>query len=169
MTITFYSQFWQPGFGKSGIQSSNGQPSVSHNLINVGGQGSNPLFVEDDYMDVDDYALLQAQFDNADLPTGIEEPFTLLPEYDLGLKKTQNSKLQLNNSKIKDLKWVILVCKSKRITLIDFLEQKRLLIRRNQVHHITLGLTWVLRKDLAVAVHFIQVSLDIMHHCILRE
>jgi hypothetical protein len=64
MTITFYSQFWQPGFGKSGIQSSNGQPSVSHNLINVGSQGSNPLFVEDDYlykfsddyMDVDDYA-----------------------------------------------------------------------------------------------------------------
>ena len=75
MTITFYSQFWQPGFGKSGIQSSNGQPLLSHNLINVGGQG-NPLFVEDDYiykfsddyMDEDEYALL--------LPTGIEESFT---------------------------------------------------------------------------------------------
>jgi hypothetical protein len=103
MTITFCSQFWQTGFGKSGIQSSNGQPLLSHNLINVGGQG-NPLFVEDDYiykfsddyMDEDEYALL--------LPTGIEEPFTLMPEYDLGLKKTQNSTIQLNNSKIQGSK-----------------------------------------------------------------
>ncbi|MCI03045.1 ubiquitin-conjugating enzyme, partial [Trifolium medium] len=62
----------------SGIQSSNRQPSVSHNLINVGGQGSNPLFIEDDYL----------------------YKFTLLPEYDLGLKKTRNGTLQLNNSKI---------------------------------------------------------------------
>ncbi|WJX73313.1 ubiquitin-conjugating enzyme [Trifolium repens] len=86
-----------PGFGKSGIQSSNGQPSASHNLINVGGQGSNPLFVEDDYvykfsddyMDEDEYALLlQAQFDNVDLPT-------LLPEYDLG--ESQHFELDINS------------------------------------------------------------------------
>ncbi|PNX63563.1 putative ubiquitin-conjugating enzyme E2 25-like protein [Trifolium pratense] len=75
----------------SGIQSSNCQPSISYNLINVGGQGCNPLFVEDEYA-----LLLQAQFDDnvecgVDLPTGIEAPFTLLPEYDLGLKKTRNT------------------------------------------------------------------------------
>jgi ubiquitin-conjugating enzyme E2 O len=39
-----------------------------------------------------------------DLPIGIEVPITLLPEYDLGLKKTQNSTLQLNNSKIQGSK-----------------------------------------------------------------
>jgi hypothetical protein len=104
-----------------------------------------------------------------DLPTGIEVPITLLPEYDLGLKKTQNSTLQLNNSKIQGSKMGTSSLQIKTNNVDRFLEQKRLLIRRNQVHHITLGLTWVLRKDLAVAVHFIQVSLDIMHHCILRE
>jgi len=84
--------FWQPGMEKagtvSGIQSFNSQPSVSHNSINVEGQGSGPLLADNDYlhmfsdnfMDVDEYALLQAQFDNVDLPTGIEAPFTLLPK-----------------------------------------------------------------------------------------
>ncbi|XP_045801359.1 putative ubiquitin-conjugating enzyme E2 38 isoform X4 [Trifolium pratense] len=96
----------QPSFGKSGIQSSNGQPLVSQNLINVGGQSSNPLFVEDDYlykfkddyMDEDEYALLlQAQFDNVNLPTGIETPFTLLPEYG---SKMGNSSLQIKTDNV---------------------------------------------------------------------
>ncbi|XP_045801357.1 putative ubiquitin-conjugating enzyme E2 39 isoform X2 [Trifolium pratense] len=95
-----------PSFGKSGIQSSNGQPLVSQNLINVGGQSSNPLFVEDDYlykfkddyMDEDEYALLlQAQFDNVNLPTGIETPFTLLPEYG---SKMGNSSLQIKTDNV---------------------------------------------------------------------
>ncbi|KEH38734.1 ubiquitin-conjugating enzyme [Medicago truncatula] len=81
-----------PGMEKvgtvSGIQSFNSQPAVSHNSINVEGQGSGPSLANNDYldmftdnyMDVDEYALLQAQFDNVDLPTGIEAPFTLLPK-----------------------------------------------------------------------------------------
>ncbi|WJX73321.1 ubiquitin-conjugating enzyme, variant 2 [Trifolium repens] len=83
-----------PGFAKSGIQPSNGQPLVSHDYLKF----------SDDYMDVDEYALLQAQFDSVDLPTGIEVPITLLPEYDLGLKKTRNSTLHLNNSNIQGSK-----------------------------------------------------------------
>nr|XP_012572974.1 probable ubiquitin-conjugating enzyme E2 26 isoform X2 [Cicer arietinum] len=61
--------------------------------------------LSDDYADVDDYALLQAQFDNVDIPPGIEAPFTWLPEYDLGLKKTGNSTCNAkDNSKIEGSK-----------------------------------------------------------------
>ncbi|CAI8593117.1 unnamed protein product [Vicia faba] len=49
-----------PGMEKSGTVS--------------GIESSNPF---SEYIDVDEYALLQAQFDNVDLPTGIEAPFTL--------------------------------------------------------------------------------------------
>ncbi|XP_061360990.1 probable ubiquitin-conjugating enzyme E2 26 [Gastrolobium bilobum] len=95
--------FFQPdleNFGAvSGIGSSNGYPSVSHNLINVDGHCSDQSYDDDDYidmftedyMDVDEYALLQAHFDNVDIPPGIEAPFTWLPEYDLGLNKAGNS------------------------------------------------------------------------------
>ncbi|CAI8593124.1 unnamed protein product [Vicia faba] len=69
----------------SGIESSNRQPSVSHIVINVDGRGSHPSFDNDNYLDlssdeckeVDEYTLLQAQFDNVDLPTGIEAPFKI--------------------------------------------------------------------------------------------
>ncbi|XP_027340547.1 probable ubiquitin-conjugating enzyme E2 25 isoform X2 [Abrus precatorius] len=48
----------------------------------------------EDYMDVDEYALLQKQFDNVDIPPGIEAPFTWSPpEYDVGMEKTGNSSL----------------------------------------------------------------------------
>lgn len=95
--------FYQPGMEKfgpvSGIGSSNGHPSLFHNLINVDGHGSDLSFDNDDYidfcsehyMDVDEYDLLQAQFDNVDIPPGVEAPFNWLPEYELGLKKTGNS------------------------------------------------------------------------------
>ncbi|KAJ1401892.1 Ubiquitin-conjugating enzyme E2 [Sesbania bispinosa] len=83
------------------IESSNGHPVVSNNLFNVDGYGSDLSYDDDDYidmfsedyMDVDEYALLQAHFDNVDIPPGIEAPFTWLQEYDLGLQKTGNSTL----------------------------------------------------------------------------
>ncbi|RDX92066.1 putative ubiquitin-conjugating enzyme E2 26, partial [Mucuna pruriens] len=86
----------------SGIASSNGFPSMSNNVINVDGLGSDLSYDDDDYidtlsedyMDVDEYALLQKHFDNVDIPPGIEAPFNWLPPgYDLGLKKTGNSTL----------------------------------------------------------------------------
>lgn len=42
-------------------------------------------------MDVDDYALLQAHFDNVNIPPGIEAPIPWMAEYDLGSKKTGSS------------------------------------------------------------------------------
>ncbi|KAK8464243.1 hypothetical protein PHAVU_011G157600 [Phaseolus vulgaris] len=47
----------------------------------------------DDYMDVDQYALLQSHFDNVDIPPGIEVPIPWLAEYDIGSKKTNNDSL----------------------------------------------------------------------------
>jgi len=84
----------------SGIASSSNLPSVSNNLINVDGHGSDLSYDEDDYidilpedyMDVDEYALLQKHFDNVDIPPGIEAPFNWLPPgYDVAFKKTENS------------------------------------------------------------------------------
>ncbi|KAK7324580.1 hypothetical protein VNO77_28254 [Canavalia gladiata] len=86
----------------STIASSNGFTSVSHNLINVDGHSSDPLYDDDDYIDifsedyidVDEYALLQKHFDNVDIPPGIEAPFTWLPPgHDIGLKKAGNNTL----------------------------------------------------------------------------
>ncbi|XP_006594771.1 uncharacterized protein [Glycine max] len=86
----------------SGIASSNNFPSVSNNMINIDGHGSDQSYDDDDYidilsedyMDVDEYALLQKHFDNVDIPPGIEAPFTWLPpDYVVGSKKTENSTL----------------------------------------------------------------------------
>ncbi|XP_027928694.1 probable ubiquitin-conjugating enzyme E2 25 [Vigna unguiculata] len=84
-----------------GIASSNNPPSVSNNVISVDGHGSDLSYDDDDYvgilsaedyMDADDYTLLQKHFDHVDIPPGIEAPFTWLPlGYDLGFKKTENS------------------------------------------------------------------------------
>ena len=71
-------------------------------MINIDGHGSDLSYDDDDYfdilsedyMDVDEYALLQKHFDNVDIPTGIEAPFTWLPpDYVVGSKKTENSTL----------------------------------------------------------------------------
>ncbi|ESW21458.1 hypothetical protein PHAVU_005G072300 [Phaseolus vulgaris] len=84
----------------SGIASSSNLPSVSNNIINVDGHGSDLSYDDDDcfdilsedYMDVDEYALLQKHFDNVAIPPGIEAPFNWLPPgYDVGFKKTGNS------------------------------------------------------------------------------
>ncbi|XP_029128709.1 uncharacterized protein LOC109805727 [Cajanus cajan] len=85
----------------SGIASSNGFPSVSNDLINIddshGSEYEDDDFIDivsEDYMDVDEYALLQKHFDNVDIPPGIEAPMTWLPPgYDIGLNKTGNSTL----------------------------------------------------------------------------
>ncbi|KAE9620769.1 hypothetical protein Lal_00019579 [Lupinus albus] len=88
----------EPG---SGIESSNGYTSAAYNLNTVDDHGSDQSCDEDDYsdlfsddyMDVDDYALLQAHFDNVDIPPGIEAPIPWLAEYALGSKKTGGSSL----------------------------------------------------------------------------
>ncbi|OIV99159.1 hypothetical protein TanjilG_01134 [Lupinus angustifolius] len=85
----------------SGMESSNGYTSAAHNLNSVDDHGSDQSCDEDDYsdlfsddyMDVDDYALLQAHFDNVDIPPGIEAPIPWLAEYDLVSKKTGGSSL----------------------------------------------------------------------------
>ncbi|XP_052726634.1 probable ubiquitin-conjugating enzyme E2 26 isoform X1 [Vigna angularis] len=84
-----------------GIASPNNLPSVSNNVINVDGHGSDLSYDDDDYvdilsaedyMDADEYTLLQKHFDHVDIPPGIEAPFTWLPPgYDVGFKKTGNS------------------------------------------------------------------------------
>ncbi|TKY66529.1 ubiquitin-conjugating enzyme E2 26 [Spatholobus suberectus] len=50
------------------------------------------LFSED-YMDVDQYALIQTHFDNVDIPPGIEAPIPWLADYGLGPKKTNSDLL----------------------------------------------------------------------------
>lgn len=50
-------------------------------------------FFLDEYMDVDDYTLLQAHFDKANIPPGIEAPIPWLTEHDLGSKKAESSSL----------------------------------------------------------------------------
>ncbi|KAI4333668.1 hypothetical protein L6164_018448 [Bauhinia variegata] len=85
----------------SGVQSSNNYASVPLNSIGVDshgavlsndGDGYADLF-SDDYMDLDQYALLEAHFDNVDIPPAIEAPIPLMPNFDLSLKKTGSSSL----------------------------------------------------------------------------
>ncbi|XP_057727562.1 probable ubiquitin-conjugating enzyme E2 25 isoform X2 [Arachis stenosperma] len=96
------------GYGnqESGFETSSGHSSVPHNLTSVDAHVADLSYdddedADDDYIDfiseeyaqVDEYALLQAHFDNVDIPPGIEAPFTWLPEYEQGLKQTGNSSL----------------------------------------------------------------------------
>ncbi|XP_027355523.1 probable ubiquitin-conjugating enzyme E2 26 isoform X2 [Abrus precatorius] len=106
----FDDRFCPTVMDKSGpgskVESSNGYTPVSDDLLNVDGHGSDhsfdydddnddeypDLFI-DDYMDVDHYALLQAHFDNVDIPPGIEAPIPWLADYDLGSQKTNHDSL----------------------------------------------------------------------------
>ncbi|KAI4322940.1 hypothetical protein L6164_022587 [Bauhinia variegata] len=89
-------------FGPTGgIQSSNSFASVSHNSTNVDSHSSDLSYEEDDcidlfsddYMDIDQYAILQAHFDNMDIPPGVEAPIPWMPDFDLSSKKTGRSSL----------------------------------------------------------------------------
>jgi ubiquitin-conjugating enzyme E2 O len=83
------------------VESSNGYTSVSNNVINIDEDGSDHSYDDDvddfsdlfmdDYMDVDNYTLLQEHFDNANIPPGIEAPVPWLKEYDLGSNKVESS------------------------------------------------------------------------------
>lgn len=71
-----------------GVESSRSSTASSHNFINLDGQSSDLYFDDEDYidlcsddfMDVDEYAILQAHFDNVDIPPGIEAPIPWFPE-----------------------------------------------------------------------------------------
>ncbi|KAF3442888.1 hypothetical protein FNV43_RR16806 [Rhamnella rubrinervis] len=71
-----------------GIESSKSSAPSSHNFINLDSQSSDLNYDDDDYidlfsddfMDVDEYAILQAHFDNVDIPPGIEAPIPWFPE-----------------------------------------------------------------------------------------
>lgn len=71
-----------------GVESSKSSAPLSHNVINLDGQSSDLIYDDDDYidhgsddfMDVDEYAILQAHFDNVDIPPGIEAPIPWFPE-----------------------------------------------------------------------------------------
>lgn len=70
------------------VESSKSSAPSSHNFINLDGQSSDLNYDDDDYidlcsddfMDVDEYAILQAHFDNVDIPPGIEAPIPWFPE-----------------------------------------------------------------------------------------
>lgn len=103
----FDNIYYPPVIDKSGpssrVESSNGYTSASKNLISIDDQGSDQSYDDDDddddlsdlfmddYMDVDNYTLLQEHFDNANIPPGIEAPVPWLKEYDLGSKKPESS------------------------------------------------------------------------------
>ncbi|MED6143539.1 ubiquitin-conjugating enzyme [Stylosanthes scabra] len=89
---------------ESGFETSTGHSSEPHNLTTVDAHVADLLYDDDDdddyidffseeYAQVDEYALLQAHFDNVDIPPGVEAPFTWLPEYEQGLKQAGNSSL----------------------------------------------------------------------------
>ncbi|KAG2681855.1 hypothetical protein I3760_11G163400 [Carya illinoinensis] len=79
------------GPGKETLDSVNGVESpenfspMSHNLINLDGHSSDLSYDDnndvyfDDFTDVDEYAIVQAHFDNMDIPPGIEAPIPWLP------------------------------------------------------------------------------------------
>ncbi|CAL0328887.1 unnamed protein product [Lupinus luteus] len=98
---TFHPHVMEKSEPGSGVESSDDYTSAAHNLNSVDDHGSDQSCDEDDYsdlfsddyMDVDDYASLQAHFDNVDIPPGIEAPIPWLAEYDLGSKKTGGSSL----------------------------------------------------------------------------
>ncbi|CAL0326557.1 unnamed protein product [Lupinus luteus] len=85
--------FSQPDVGKfepaSKIES-------SHNLINVDSQFYDPRY-DDNFVDlfseIDQYAILQAQFDNVDIPPGIEAPVPWVPGYNQLSKKAVGTSL----------------------------------------------------------------------------
>ncbi|KAF7836724.1 putative ubiquitin-conjugating enzyme E2 25 isoform X2 [Senna tora] len=94
--------FCPPGmeqFGSANLPESNGYASVSHNINNVEGHNSDLSFDEDDYIDLfsedymeeDEYAILQAHFDNVDIPAGIEASIPWMPNFDQDLKKSVSS------------------------------------------------------------------------------
>ncbi|KAI5423793.1 hypothetical protein KIW84_030143 [Lathyrus oleraceus] len=101
----FDNIYYPPVIDKSGpssrVESSNGYTSVSNNLINIDEDESDHLYdddddgfcdiIPDDYMDVDNYTLLQEHFDNANIPPGIEAPVPWLKEYNLSSKNAESS------------------------------------------------------------------------------
>ncbi|XP_048321483.2 probable ubiquitin-conjugating enzyme E2 26 isoform X1 [Ziziphus jujuba] len=68
--------------GLNGVESSKSSARSSHNFINLDDHSSDLSNDDDDYidlcseefMDVDEYSMLQAHFDNVDIPSGIEAP-----------------------------------------------------------------------------------------------
>ncbi|KAF5460968.1 hypothetical protein F2P56_020800 [Juglans regia] len=66
---------------------------VLHNIINLDSHGSDLSYDEnndvyvDDFMDVDEYAIVQAHFDNMNIPPGIEAPIPWLPYFAQHKKK----------------------------------------------------------------------------------
>lgn len=85
------------------VESSNGYTTASHHLINIDENdfesSDNSCDFDDDdysdlfsdeYMDVDQYALLQTHFDNVNIPPGIEAPIPWLADYDLGSNVTDS-------------------------------------------------------------------------------
>lgn len=84
----------------SGIKSSNGYVSVSHN-VNVDVHSSDLSFEDDDYgalfsedfMDVDTYSIWQAHFDHMDIPAGIEASIPWMSNFNTSSKNSEGSSL----------------------------------------------------------------------------
>ncbi|KAF5478650.1 hypothetical protein F2P56_005193 [Juglans regia] len=71
----------------NGVESPESFSPMSHNLINLDGHSSDLSYDDnndvyfDDFTDVDEYAIVQAHFDNMDIPPGIEAPIPWLPDF----------------------------------------------------------------------------------------
>ncbi|GMN44855.1 hypothetical protein TIFTF001_014051 [Ficus carica] len=71
----------------NGVEASKTFDPAADNVINLDGQSSDASFDDDnddidlyseDFMDIDEYAMLQAHFDNVDIPPGIEAPIPFM-------------------------------------------------------------------------------------------
>ncbi|KAB1202971.1 putative ubiquitin-conjugating enzyme E2 26 [Morella rubra] len=77
----------------NGIECLESFSPVSHNVINLDGHSSDLSYDDnndvyfDDFMDFDEYAFVQAHFDNMDIPPGIEAPIPWLPDFPQAKKK----------------------------------------------------------------------------------
>ncbi|KAG7953576.1 hypothetical protein I3843_12G116700 [Carya illinoinensis] len=77
----------------NGAESPESFSPVLHNIINLDSHGSDLSYDEnndvyvDDFMDVDEYAIVQAHFDSMNIPPGIEAPIPWLPYFAQHKKK----------------------------------------------------------------------------------
>jgi len=86
--------FFPPGVetlgSVNGVESSGSFSPVSHNLVNLDGHISDLSYDDnneyfdsypDDFMDADDYAIVQDHLDKMDIPPGIEAAIPWLPDF----------------------------------------------------------------------------------------
>ncbi|OMO73321.1 Ubiquitin-conjugating enzyme, E2 [Corchorus olitorius] len=95
-----YSTIQAEDFVAKSLSSNNIEPSNhatqgSHKIVNLDcdlfyDDESFDNYYLDEFMDVDDYAMLQAHFDSVDLPAGVEAPIPWFPKFSESKEKTSH-------------------------------------------------------------------------------